>query len=443
VYSPTGDNRGRDALNHSEVISITAEFLSIKETLRRVLVGKYPVLLIDESQDAIRDLMDALLEVQERHEANFCLGLFGDTMQRIYGHGKADLERSIPVAWARLQKLMNHRCPDRIVRLLNRIRADVDGLEQRCRLDKPAGDIRLFVLSQSTQDKSRAESWIMRRMAEISHDPEWDQKQHGCKALTLEHHMAARRLGVARLHEPLYAVDRLRMGLLDSTLPGIRFFTKNVLPLVEAMHRGDRFAAASVVRKHSPLLDSKKLKAAAAIDFDLLLNARVATDGLMTLWEKGTIPTFLDVLRSIAASGLFEIPEILRPIVERQKLESTGSGSADDEGSDDKVLAAWDKVMPVPFELVAEYDRYVEGQSPFGTHQGVKDLQFFRVMVIVDDEDAKGFLFSYDKLFGVKEKSDADKKNEKQGSETSIDRTRRLFYVTCSRAERSLAVIAY
>jgi len=69
-------------------------------------------------------------------------------------------------------------------------------------------------------------------------------------------------------------------------------------------------------------------------------------------------------------------------------------------------------------------------------------LEFPRVMVILDDEEAKGFMFSYDKLFGVKDLSDTDLKNIKEGKETGIDRTLRLFYVTCSRAEASLAIVA-
>ena len=51
----------------------------------------------------------------------------------------------------------------------------------------------------------------------------------------------------------------------------------------------------------------------------------------------------------------------------------------------------------------------------------------FRVLAILDDDEARGFLFSYEKLFGAKETSDTDKKNMKVGKETSIDRTRRLF----------------
>ncbi|MGO4287792.1 hypothetical protein [Bosea sp. TAB14] len=61
----------------------------------------------------------------------------------------------------------------------------------------------------------------------------------------------------------------------------------------------------------------------------------------------------------------------------------------------------------------------------------------------MDDGDARGFLFGYDKLLGAKAPSASDLKNEQEGRETSLDRTRRLFYVTCSRAKSSLALVAY
>ena len=68
---------------------------------------------------------------------------------------------------------------------------------------------------------------------------------------------------------------------------------------------------------------------------------------------------------------------------------------------------------------------------------------FPRVMVVISDEEARGFLFKYDKLFGVDPPSETDRKNQAAGAETSNDRTRRLFYVTCSRAEKSLAIVCY
>lgn len=61
----------------------------------------------------------------------------------------------------------------------------------------------------------------------------------------------------------------------------------------------------------------------------------------------------------------------------------------------------------------------------------------------MDDSEAKGFLFSYEKLFGAKPRSDTDIKNEQEGRDNSISRTARLFYVTCTRARESLAIVAY
>jgi DNA helicase-2/ATP-dependent DNA helicase PcrA len=106
-------------------------------------------------------------------------------------------------------------------------------------------------------------------------------------------------------------------------------------------------------------------------------------------------------------------------------------------------IDAWDKALSVPFSQLESYVQYISDESPFGTHQGIKGLQFPRVMVILDDNEARGFMFSYDKLFGAKAPTSTDQKNEREGQETSIDRTRRLFYVTCSRAQSSLAVVVY
>lgn len=89
------------------------------------------------------------------------------------------------------------------------------------------------------------------------------------------------------------------------------------------------------------------------------------------------------------------------------------------------------------------YATYVSDSSRFATHQGVKGLEFPRVMVILDDTESRGFLFSYEKLFGAKKQTATDLKNEKEGKDTSNRRTARLFYVACTRAMESLAVVAY
>lgn len=111
--------------------------------------------------------------------------------------------------------------------------------------------------------------------------------------------------------------------------------------------------------------------------------------------------------------------------------------------SDDEELVAWVNVMDLPIEMVKIYNNYVNQNTRFDTHQGVKGLEFDRVMVIIDDSESKGNMFSYDKLFGIKDLSDIDKKNISDGKETSVERTQRLFYVTCTRAKDSLAIVMY
>lgn len=442
TYNPNGDNRGRDSLNHSEVIKIGADFLTNKPLMQTILINKFPILLIDESQDTNKHLMEAFLKVQHQQSERFCLGLFGDTMQRIYADGKRDLGKNLPPEWATPVKKMNHRCPRRIVKLINKIRSAVDAQEQSPRTDKEEGFVRLFILPSDTADKLAAEREIKQRMTAITGDPLWNSVDD-VKTLILEHHMAALRMGFLEMFEPLYQIDRLKTALLDGSLPGLRLFSQQVLPLVKAKQNGDEFAVAAIVRNSSPLLSKATLKELGEDQLSQLKKAREAVEQLIALWSNNDEPHFLDILRCVSHTGLFEIPESLRPIAFRNEVEQKNAEQSSNEKDTNPILDAWDKFLLTPFAQIKPYVDYVNGQAPFDTHQGVKGLEFPRVLVVMDDVEARGFTFSYDKLFGVKDKTKADIENERNGDDTGINRTRRLFYVTCSRAVKSLAIVAY
>lgn len=452
VYSSAGDNRTRDALSHAEVIAMTADFLGAKPGLRRLLVTRFPILLIDESQDTSRRLMDVLLDVEAAYRDTFCLGLIGDMMQRIYADGKDRLVEAIPESWARPRKRMNHRCPTRVIELINRIRHDEDREEQVPRSDADAGVVRLFVVPQATADKTAVEeAAIATRMAEITGDQNWAAGSEAIKRLALEHLMLARRFGFGAFFEPLYSVERIRTSFLQGTGAGIGLFTREILPLVTALRASNHFAAAAIVRRTSPLLERKALEEAGDRQADILSKTKAACDGLLALVSADEKPSTRAVLDYIAETGLFTIPDVLVPFATADEVVPEGDAGEetnDEAGEEEEIdlkseLGGWRQALEAPFVQIEKYDRYVRGISQFDTHQGVKGLEFPRVMVIVSDEEARGFMFAYDKLFGVKEKSKTDLENEKAGKETTIDRTRRLFYVTCSRAEESLAVVYY
>ena len=98
--------------------------------MQTLLTNKFPILLIDESQDTDKNLMNALIAAQQNNQNKFALGLFGDMMQRIYGGGKEDLDTGLPSDWKKPAKLINYRCPKRVVTLINNIRVDIDDMQQ-------------------------------------------------------------------------------------------------------------------------------------------------------------------------------------------------------------------------------------------------------------------------------------------------------------------------
>jgi DNA helicase II / ATP-dependent DNA helicase PcrA len=445
IYNPNGDNLTKDSLNHTEVIAIAAHFIYSQPLMQQIVIAQYPIILIDESQDTKKELIDALFALEQRMSPKICLGLFGDTMQRIYADGKENLQSSFPANWSTPNKVMNHRSNKRIIRLINSIRDGVDSQVQQPREEKKDGFVRLFVCKRDA-DKSQVETTITKKMAKITGDPLWNEEDDNVKTLILEHHMAARRMGFFEFFGPLYEQSHFKTGLLDGSLSGINLLTKILLPFVMAHKENNQFEIARILKKESPLFSAAALKESGD-QLQAFTNGRLAAEEVVKLWDKDQDPLITDVLEAVYKTKLFIIPENIRLLVSRTRQEKVDILSSDvadeDEKGDDSSSMAWESALAHPFSQIENYALYLSEHSKFGTHQGVKGLEYPRVMVIVDDEESKGFMFSYDKLFGTKDMSDTDRKNLSEGKETGIDRTKRLFYVACSRAKESLAIIAY
>ncbi|NRT15516.1 DNA helicase-2/ATP-dependent DNA helicase PcrA [Flavobacterium sp. 28A] len=446
IYNPNGDNLTKDSLNHTEVISIASHFIASKKLFQQILANKYPIVLIDESQDTNKHLIDALFSLQLINADKISLGLFGDTMQRIYSDGKEKLGEKLPPDWLTPAKQMNHRSKSRIIELINKIRKDIDGQHQIPRIEKSGGVVRFFIVKRGI-DKPSSEESIKEKMSSITKDITWIDKSNPkdkinipVKTLILEHHMAAARIGFSTFFRPLYAVDKMKTGLLDGSSASINFFIKIILPLVLAYKSNNNFEIANIVKKHSPLFDKRNIEKESDI-FILLKTAKTSTDKLLKLWNEDKSPTLLEILNNINESKLFNLPSDLKLSIERSTITNIEDGN--EELKDNESLLAWDAALNANFNEIIKYNEYISENSGFGTHQGVKGLEYDRVMVIIDDDEANGFMFSYDKLFGIKSLTTGDKKNIGEGKETGIDRTSRLFYVACSRAKESLAIVAY
>lgn len=447
TYNPSGDNHENESLNHSQVIALTAHLLTTKPLLIQILTTRHPILFIDESQDTNKALLEAFMHAATEHEGRFVLGLFGDTMQRIYNEGKADIESSIPGSWATPAKVMNHRSPKRIVELSNRIRADVDDHPQQPRDDRGEGTVRLFIAAAGAET-SVTETTAAKNMAAITGDADWaipasedfrTGDNPAVKRLILEHGMAAQRFGFAELFSALGSLPGDGTNVLSGSVPELQIFLNQVEPLVRAHLRGDRFTVARIVREHSPLMKREALAMEASEPGTLrglLSDCQEAVDQLTNLWHGHTVPTLGQVASVLEATGLFTLAPPIKTAVLAKTADAEGDPST-------AAIDAWQTCFASSFDQLARYGDYVAGLTPFATHQGVKGLEFPRVMVVISDGEAGGFMFSYEKLLGAKDPTPTDISNAAKGKDSSLNRTKRLMYVTCSRASESLAVVAY
>ena len=430
VYNPSGSNPEYNALKHAEVIKISAQMIMDSMMLQRIIAQCYPILLIDESQDTKKELVDAFFKIQENFADIFTLGLLGDQKQRIYADGKDNMVDVIPSDWEQPEKKMNYRCAKRIIKLANTIGKDLDiHAEQTPREDADAGLIRLFIVQQHEGiNKDEVEQTVMKIMSDHTADEKWFGKDAEVKILTLEHMMAARRLGFDLFFGPLSKVAKYQMTFLQGKVSELDFFTKEVLPIADSIKEDGRVAL-EVLKKYSPLLSQQKTEK----PYELYLRCRDEARNVANIVNSNQ--TIREVVKSICDSQLLTVPEVVK------QASTLVVADVTEEMEED--LQAWVMVMDLPINMVRGYDDYVNQRTRFDTHQGVKGLEFDRVMVIIDDSEANGFLFSYDKLFGVKELSETDINHIKAGEESSVDRTKRLFYVTCTRAKESLAIVMY
>ncbi|MEM5786943.1 MAG: UvrD-helicase domain-containing protein, partial [Syntrophobacteraceae bacterium] len=264
----TGSDYVKGILGHDDIIKMVPQLILERPLMRALLAQQYPFLFVDESQDTMENVVAAFKAVDEELGDRFCLGFFGDPMQRIYLTGVGAI--SAGQGWAHITKPENFRCPTTVLSVANAIRRDGDGLVQtRGRmagqegaLESVPGSAHLFILpidERRDQRIAQVRAWA----AEKNNDPEWhtNADKKAVKLLVIVHRMAAKRMGFGDLYAALNdkAPGKFKNGFLDGSAWPVRPFNNFILPLVSADKRGSEFEVMQVFRSQSPLLDRKSL----------------------------------------------------------------------------------------------------------------------------------------------------------------------------------------
>jgi len=453
----TGSDYVKGVLGHDDILRLVPYLIAERPLFRSLLASQFPFVFVDESQDTTKEVIEALKTVEREPGVTLCLGFFGDPMQRIYATGTGLVEAELN--WADIPKPENFRCSTKVLNLANAIRRDGDDLVQvpgrrlspEGIMPTPEGSAHLFILpADDARDANlaRVRDWMAARTGDNS----WrlgDADQDQVKLLVIVHQMAAKRLGFGELYSALNskAPTVFKDGFLDGSAWPLSPCVKFLIPIAIAHIEGRQLEVMRLIREYSPLLEKDTL--AGANVAERLKALRELVTSIAEGIAGNSNVTIGDLLKQVYAAGLLILDPRLASYLDPEAApaappageEENGDDQQDDES--EKEMASMDAFLACPATQLLGYQTYISERSPFGTQQGIKGAEFDRVLVVLDDAESTHFQFSYEKYLGLKALSDTDLRHIEAGEETTVDRTRRLFYVSCTRALKDLAVVLF
>lgn len=461
----TGSSYLKGILGHDDIMKMGPELITQNPLLQSIIAEKYPYFFIDESQDTDKEFILSLKIVDQNFSTKFCLGFFGDPMQKIYMTGAGTITHEPD--WNVIKKPENFRCPTTVLNVINSIRSKGDELQQTGgkkqeidgQLSPVLGSATLFILkADDTREKKLTQ--VRQHLADVLKDDQWIASciPPAVKVLVLEHRMAAKRLLFNELYSSFKdgTSESISTNFSEGTSWILMPFQKYILPLIVAFEGKKDFEVMQLLRRHSPLFAREYLKSNPDKISEIFQSTKADISALATLMTSGSGSTVADVLNFVQDKQLLDLDPRISNTLNPVKVTTS-----DDEAAEVGMIADAINVNEDPEEVISYetaiinylkcpaaqtwgYQSYINDESPYSTQHSVKGAEFDRVLVILDDEEGRAYtLYSYEKLLGIKELSNRDTENIAAGNDSTLDRTRRLFYVSCSRALKDLAVVLF
>ena len=479
---------GEGIISHDEVLVLAEYMYSTYPKLCEILKGTYPFIMVDEYQDTSPKVVKILLEDIFAQAGQPCvIGFFGDAMQSIYDNGIGNLdEYKHPNGCVyEVKKEQNRRNPRQVIALANQIR--FDGLIQRESEDVAApnmedGHIKEGVIKflYSTREGETLDTVRHYLTTECG----WDFcDAQRTKELNLTHNLIAGKAGFANLMD-LHNNDGI-LGYRDKLkknmeAAGVDGDDKTFGEVVNAMREHYQGASDREKKKAEPTPGQELFISSHAEDYEFakslpfadFLKEYVDKDQLVDdkkqseeeesktgskrseivkhlmnierciqLYKNKNITEFIakteykirnaqdkkdlaGIMQIIAEPGDRTIGDIM-DFAEESGIVVKSDGLERYEERQKYVCYRLRQIKYAEFHQLYEY---LEGKTPFSTQHKTKGTEFADVFVILDNGSWNNY--SFEKLFIGGDAASA----------TVIGRTKKIFYVCCTRAMEQLAV---
>ncbi|WP_459209235.1 UvrD-helicase domain-containing protein [Aquimarina rhabdastrellae] len=469
-------------ISHDEILILANHMFKTYPKLSDILKDKFKFIFVDEYQDTSKLVVEIFLDHFKLSKKNNIIGFFGDAMQSIYDDGIGNLDNykgNEEGKVKEVKKEQNRRNPKLIIDLANRLRTDD--------------------FAQTASDDSNAPNMDgdgNLKMGEVkflySYDNDIEKvKKHlgwdfgnskKTKELNLTHNLIADKAGFKALMD-VYDSDPV-IALKSDILKKIKENKEKNRPEIE-INETDTFESVvnkfqlknrqRELKKDILLADSEKaslfnelkdkpfsevrniyLSKEALIDDkkqdeddenkkgskrDELIKHLFKIQLNISLYQNKKYNEFLR-----ATDYRFQVTSIANKIALKEKIESlvnTDNKTIEEvinEANekeicliDDKLNSFIDKndylynrIKDIKFSEFQNLFEYLEGKTPFSTQHKTKGAEFENVLVILDNGNWNKYNFQ--NLF------------LDSGNASVLERTRKIFYVCCTRAKEKLTI---
>jgi DNA helicase-2/ATP-dependent DNA helicase PcrA len=382
-------------ISHDDLIKIALYMFSHYSLLSIIICDKFDYIFVDEYQDTDKKVIGIFLDCiyEKATKKKFCIGFFGDKMQSIYDDkGVGDIQKYIDEGVVtEIFKQDNYRCSRIVISLINKIRDDE--IKQKPSLRDGDGNILNKEGSVSFLYSNQTD-FDLNSMKSSSFFSGWDFNDHQkTKVLFLTHRLIAIRYGFAELlkaYSTFSYTDNLTGNETD-------VLASHLLKIGGAIYNFNKKRYSTLIMGLQYKITSHQKK----VDLSKFLNG-VSNSPSKTIGE--TIDEF-------DRNGVVKLDDRINEYI-KEKADLANL------------------VKSLPFSQLSAYYEYYNDLSPYSTQHGIKGAEFDNVLIILDNGKWNKYNFQY--YF--------EKTPDK---ESIIDRTKKLFYVCCSRAKNNLVVYAY
>lgn len=458
-------------ISHDQVLVLANRLFRDYPKLCDIVKDKYPFILIDEYQDTQKEVVEIFLTHLKQSEKVNIIGFFGDAMQSIYDDGIGDLNDYLDDV-VEIKKQQNRRNPQRIIDIANSIRTD--GLTQTASTDNNAPN-----MNKDGSIKEGNAKFIYStnsNLVNIRNYLGWNfQDAKKTKELNLTHNLIADKAKFRTLmdiydkDQILNYRDKIKKKIKDENIE--TDFSENTFgevidiigipptrgqqTFIEEHHDLFEYAKAynykdlcSIYIDKDQLLDDKKQdqeeEKKKGSKRDNLIKHLFKIQNNIALYQDKKLNEFLratDYLKNIIS---IEEKRILKQKIEELTIVGVKSiediiNDANEKGIciiDDNLSRfmiekkyVYDRVKDVKFSEFQELYKYLEGFTPFSTQHKTKGTEFDNILVILDNGGWNNY--NFEKMFNG------------TASESVMNRSKKIFYVCCTRAKENLAVYFY